>query len=79
MAIMTPLQAASALLMDCDGDQRQAEAEAWKRREKFRPEEEGFEFWVKVALGIVEGKEVPKVERAHHETPAPAFVRTGVE
>lgn len=77
MAHMTPTEAASALLLDHDGDQRAAEADAWKRRDQFRKEEAGYDYWLSVALVIVDGKEFPKVDRKANVVPAPAFKATG--
>ena len=75
----TPMESAAALLMDCDGDQRSAEASAWKLRESYRPGEAGYDYWLKVALAIVEGKELPKVERTTEPVAGVTFKRIEVQ
>ncbi len=69
----SPVEVASDLLTNHGGIQRNAEVEAWKRRDQFRQDEQGYEFWVQVALNIVNKTEYPKVDRKEYRAPAPAF------
>lgn len=69
---MSPEEAASKLLADYKGVQRNAEVKAWGYAEQFPENHDGRRYWVNVIRLIVYGGEFPVVARRPYVLNVPA-------